>query len=338
MKTVLISGGAGFLGSHVAERVMRNGHQVIVIDDLSGGIEENVPKGARFIRMDICDEGAINRLFSHIHFDAVIHCAAFASENLSHNVRAFTYKNIVLGSANITNAAVNFGVPLVVSMSSIAVYGAQEPPFVEAMHPAAIDPYGCAKVCMESDLKAARDMFGANYVIFRPHNIIGVRQSLADSTRNVASIFTRQCIEFNPMTVYGDGTQSRGFSPVADVAEVIAACIDRPDTWNETYNIGGDKIMTVVELAAMIGAIAVELGVTNNPVVTHLPERHEVKHANSDHSKVRSKFPDLFVSQTDIRLTLVEMMKEAMVRELPAVKPLPPIEIQKNLNPAWVQK
>jgi UDP-glucose 4-epimerase len=337
MKTILITGGAGFLGSHVAEHVMRNGHQVFVIDDLSGGVESNVPEGARFIKMDICDAPAINRLFSHIHFDAVVHCAAFASENLSHNCRAYTYKNIVLGSANITNAAVNYDVPLVASMSSIAVYGVGAPPYTESAIPAPIDPYGAAKACMESDLRAAHDMFGLGYAIFRPHNIIGTKQSLADSTRNVCSIFIRQVIEGKPMTVFGDGQQTRGFSPVADVANVIASCIDRPNTWNETYNIGGDEAMTVNELFAMVASAAIELGL-NTPTIVHLPERHEVKHAISKHDKVKAAFPDLFQAYTDVYLCVKEMMMEALAKPMPEVKLLPPIEIQKKLNPAWIAK
>lgn len=334
MKTILISGGAGFLGSHVAERVMRNGHQVIVIDDLSGGVEENVPKGARFIRMDICDEGAINRLFSHIHFSAVVHCAAFASENLSHNCRAYTYKNIVLGSANITNAAVNFGVPLVVSMSSIAVYGDQAPPFIEdrmAMQP--VDPYGIAKGAAEMEMYAARNIFGLNSVIFRPHNIIGIRQNLADKTRNVASIFIRQALEGKPMTIYGDGFQTRSFSPVSQVARVIAHSIDAPDTWNTAYNIGGDRVMTVLELANTIRELT-------GSQIPHdfLPERKEAKHAHSNHEKVKKAFYGFCDERETIEECLRDMIAEARQTTLRPIQPLPPIEIQKNLNPAWVQK
>ncbi len=209
---VIVTGIAGFLGSHIAQHLLQDGHTVVGVDSLEGGTEENVPNGARFVEADICDAPAMARLFYHFQPDAVIHCAAFASENLSHNCRLHTHRSIVMGSASLINASVNHDVKVFVSMSSIAVYGRAIPPFKESdpCHP--IDPYGSAKLCMEYDLKAAHDFHGLNYIIFRPHNIIGVRQSLADSTRNVASIFIRQALQEKPLTVFGDGFQTRCFS------------------------------------------------------------------------------------------------------------------------------
>lgn len=328
MKTILVTGIAGFLGSHIAEHLLRDGHKVVGIDSLEGGVVENVPEGARFIHADICDEPAIYRLFGHIKFDAIVHCAAFASENLSHSCRLHTYRSVVMGSANLVNAAVNHDVGLFVSMSSIAIYGAQEPPFHESTIPRPADPYGAAKLCMEQDLMAAHAFHGLNYVIFRPHNIIGIRQSLADSTRNVASIFIRQAISGKPLTVFDDGSQTRAFSPVSYVSKVIASCIGKPDTWNTVYNIGGDRVMTVMKLAMEILTLA-----ESQSPLHFLPARHEARHAHSNHGKVHDAF-DIIGSES-IEDCLIAMIAEARKNPLPTIKDLPRVEIAKNLNPAW---
>lgn len=328
MKTILVTGIAGFLGSHVAQCLVNNGYDVAGLDNLSGGAIVNVPDDTAFIEGDICDETLVNDLFARFKFDAVVHCAAFASENLSHCCRLHTHRSIVLGSATLINASVNHGVKVFVSMSSIAVYGRAIPPFKEsdATHP--IDPYGAAKLCMENDLKAASDFHGMPYVIFRPHNIIGIRQSLADSTRNVASIFIRQGIQGKPLTVFGDGMQTRSFSPVSHVAAIIAECIGRPDTWNETYNVGGNRSMSVLKLAQIVHAL------TDAKEIIHLPERHEVKHAQSSHEKVEDAFPDIIPNES-IEFCIADMISEAKQNPLPAVNPLPRIEIARLLNPAW---
>jgi UDP-glucose 4-epimerase len=332
MKTILVTGIAGFLGSHVAERLIANGHRVIGLDDLSGGVEANIPPEVHFFAGDICDEKLVNSIFGHIKIDAVVHCAAFASENLSHNCRLHTYRSIVQGSATLINAAVEFSTELFVSMSSIAVYGHQKPPFYEHLKPEPADPYGAAKLCMELDLKAAHTNFGLNAIVFRPHNIIGTRQSLADLTRNVASIFIRQTLQGKSYTIFGNGLQTRGFSPVSYVAEVIAASIDRPATWNRTYNIGGDDVITVLELAEMIDQLT---GRING--AQFLPERKEARHAYSSHERVKQYFPDI-VQRQQIRDCLAEMIEDARKSLLPVIKPLPRIEIQKLLNPAWTSQ
>lgn len=331
MKTILVTGIAGFVMSHVSECLIRNGHRVIGIDNLSGGMESNVPQGAHFIHMDICDELAIKRLFDHIAFDAVIHGAAFASENLSNNCPMHTYKSIVMGSATLINAAVNHDVELFVEMSSIAIYGSQPPPFSEeSTAMVAHDPYGAAKICAEFGLVAAERNFGINSVIFRPHNLIGIRQNIADSTRNVASIFIRQALSAKPLTIYGSGEQTRAWSPVSQVAKIIAATVDRPTTWRSTYNIGGDRVMKVFDLANIVCKLC---GV--EPDFEFLVERKEAMHAHSIHGRVARVFPDLMDGQESIESCLTDMIAEARKNPLPPIQSLPRIEIQKNLNPAW---
>lgn len=331
MKTILVTGGAGFLGSHIAEHLLRAGHRVAIIDSLEGGTEDNVPVGAHFMWMDICDEAAINRLFGHIKFDAIVHCAAFASENLSHHCALHTVRSIVQGSTTLLNAAVNQGTELLVNLSSIAVYGLRSPPYSEQDTPTfGAEPYGAAKACVEQMMVAAERHFGIKAVTFRPHNIIGIRQSLSDQTRNVASIFVRQAISGKPLTIHGSGLQSRAFSPVLGVASVIAASVDRPDSWSNTYNIGGNRIMRVYDLANIICELA---GV--KPEFEFLPERDETFHAHSSHDRVQAMFPLSQFGQQTIEDCLREMIDEARSRPLPPIAPLPRIEIQKNLPAVW---
>ena len=123
---VLVTGGAGFIGSHVAADLLRAGHRVVVLDDLSGGDPANVPQGARFHRGSVCDPEVVDALFAEWRFDYVYHLAAYAAEGLSHFIKRFNYTNNVIGSVNLINEAVNAGdVECFVFTSSIAVYGAR---------------------------------------------------------------------------------------------------------------------------------------------------------------------------------------------------------------------
>lgn len=322
MKTVLVTGGAGFVGAWVAEHLLKNGHRVVILDNLSGGEERNVPDGANFIFGDITDEAGVERLFAHIKFHAIVHAAAFASENLSNRVGLHTHRSIVVGTQILLNAAVNHGVAVFVNLSSIAVYGHQIPPFVETASPAPADLYGAAKACAEYSVKAMREHFDLNYVTFRPHNLIGRKQSLADSTRNVASIFVRQALTGKSFTIFGDGSQTRAFSPVGKVAAIIAASVDRPDTWNSTFNVGGDRVMSVMRLAYVV---AEKAGV--DVAVDLLPARIEVAHAHSFHAAAKKAFPDLAALPESIDETITEMIDEARRSSLPPIKPIPRIEI-----------
>ena len=180
----LVTGGAGFIGSHVAQALLDRGHTVTVVDDLSGGYRENVPAAAQFVEVDVSDESAVTDLFRDARFEYVFHLAAYAAEGLSHFIRRFNYVNNVVGSMNVLNAAVNTDVRCFVFTSSIAAYGRQPVPMTEEMTPKPEDPYGIAKYAVEMDLAAAHEMFGLDYIVFRPHNVYGEAQNLADRYRN----------------------------------------------------------------------------------------------------------------------------------------------------------
>src|SRR6266496_2062196 len=222
MHTSLVTGGAGFIGSHVAKHLVREGHRVVVLDDLSGGFKDNVPAETTFVEGSILDSEMINSLFQEHKFDYVYHLAAYAAEGLSHFIKRFNYNNNVIGSINLINSAVNHDVKCFVFTSSIAVYGAGQTPMTEDMTPVPEDSYGIAKLAIEQELRASHEMFGLDYVVFRPHNVYGEGQNIGDRYRNVVGIFMNQLLQGQPMTVFGDGLQTRAFSHVDDVAPIIA--------------------------------------------------------------------------------------------------------------------
>ena len=171
MIKVLVTGGAGFIGSHVAKHCLALGYKVIVLDDLSGGFRDQVPPEAEFVEGSVVDHQLVANLFDKHQFNYVYHLAAYAAEGLSHFIRRFNYMNNLIGSVNLINESVKHDVKCFVFTSSIAVYGANQLPMVETLTPKPEDPYGVSKYTVEQDLRIAHDMFGLNYIIFRPHNV-----------------------------------------------------------------------------------------------------------------------------------------------------------------------
>jgi UDP-glucose 4-epimerase len=283
--TTLVTGGAGFIGSHVADHLIRMGHDVVVLDDLSGGLLENVPMGAVFVQGSIIDHELINRLFDQYSFDYVYHLAAYAAEGLSHFIKRFNYNNNLIGSVNLINASINHDVKCLVFTSSIAVYGSGQSPMSEDTIPIPEDSYGISKLAVEQELRVSHEMFGLDYVIFRPHNVYGERQNIGDRYRNVVGIFMNQLLRGEPMTVFGDGTQQRAFTHINDVAPILAASVDFPAARNQIFNIGADEPHTVNALADVV---AQAIGKPCN--IRRLEARNEVKIAFSNHSKAERVF------------------------------------------------
>src|ERR1035437_3277450 len=249
---VLVTGAAGFIGSHVCQHLLKAGFKVTALDDLSGGFRDQVPAGVTFVEGSVTDAALISRIFAGQQFDYVFHLAAYAAEGLSHFIKHFNYTNNLLGSINLINAAVNHDVKCFVFTSSIAVYGRNQLPMSEDAVPQPEDPYGIAKYAVELDLREAHEMFGLNHVIFRPHNVYGENQNIGDRYRNVIGIFMNQIMQGQPMSVFGDGQQTRAFSYIDDVAPIIAASATRPNCYNEIFNVGADRAYTVLELANVV--------------------------------------------------------------------------------------
>ena len=282
MADVLVTGGAGFIGAHVSEALIRQGHNVWILDDLSGGFEENVPTEAQFVKGSILHTGLLKSLFKEHTFEYVFHLAAYAAEGLSHFIKRFNYENNLIGSVNLINLSVLHQVKCFVFTSSIAVYGKNQVPMREDLMPQPEDPYGIAKYAVEQDLKISHEMFGLNYIIFRPHNVYGEKQNIGDKYRNVVGIFMNQIMQGLPMTVFGDGSQTRAFSYIDDVAPVIARSINEPKAYNQVFNIGADEPYTVNSLAKEVAK-----ALNAEPHITHLEQRNEVHEAYSDHEKAR---------------------------------------------------
>jgi UDP-glucose 4-epimerase len=330
MYKILVTGGAGFIGSHVAEHLVRKGHAVTVLDDLSGGFVDNLPDGSKFVQGNINDVQWVNQLFKNERYEYVFHLAAYAAEGLSHFIKRFNYNNNLIGSANLINAAINCGVKCFVFTSSISVYGASPVlPMTEETLPHPEDPYGIAKLAVEQDLRVSKEMFGLDSIIFRPHNVYGERQNIGDKYRNVVGIFMNEILQDMPMTVFGDGTQRRAFSYIGDVAPVIAESIDVPAAYNQVFNIGADQPYSVNELAR---CVAQAMGI--EPNIAYLPPRNEVMNAYSSHEKVRRIFGerDMFTLEQGLG-RMAAWVQQHGARSSQKFKD---IEVIKNFPAAWL--
>jgi UDP-glucose 4-epimerase len=328
--TSLVTGGAGFMGSHVADHLLEMGHEVVVLDDLSGGFRENVPQRATFVRGSIMDHELINQLFGRHRFDYVYHLAAYAAEGLSHFIKRFNYNNNLIGSVNLMNASINNQVKCFVFTSSIAVYGAGQSPMSEDMTPVPEDSYGIAKLAVEQELRVSHEMFGLEYVIFRPHNVYGERQNIGDRYRNVVGIFMNQLLRGEPMTIFGDGSQQRAFTHIDDVAPTIAGSVDVPAARNRIFNIGADTPHTVNELAQLVAeAMGCECR------VDHLEARNEVKIAFSDHSQAERFFGKR--AKTPLRDGIHSMAEWVRVHGAKESSIFEGIEVTNKMPPSWAR-
>jgi UDP-glucose 4-epimerase len=327
---VLVTGAAGFIGSHVCDCLAAKGYAAVGFDDLSGGFQDNLGSRVVFEKGSVTDPKRVKELFEKYRFEYVFHLAAYAAEGLSHFIRSFNYANNLLGSVNLLNASIKAGtVKCFVFASSIAVYGRNQLPMTEDTVPAPEDPYGIAKYAVELDLKAAQEMFGLNYVIFRPHNVYGERQNIADPYRNVVGIFMNQIMQGKEMTIFGDGNQTRAFSYISDVAPVIAASIERLECYNQIFNVGADTPYSVLHLAKVVGTF-----MSSAAKIKFLPPRNEVVDAYSTHDKVRKHFGDL-IPGVDLK-TGVRKMAEWAKRVGPRQgAKFSNIEVEKNLPESW---
>ena len=282
---VLITGGAGFIGSHLVEDLLEMGKEVVVLDDFSGGFMDNLDDRLEFVNGSITDVKMVDDLFEKNNFEVVYHLAAYAAEGLSHFIRNFNYTNNLIGSVNLINASVRSKVKCFVFTSSIAVYGSGQVPYTEETIPCPEDPYGIAKLAVEMDLKAACEMFDLNYVVFRPHNVYGERQNLGDKYRNVIGIFFNQILQNKPLTLFGDGLQQRAFTYVKDITPVIAQSGYKQNVYGEVFNVGSDRPYTVGDLADYV------ISISNSLVgKKYLSARNEVVVAYSSHKKVEKFF------------------------------------------------
>lgn len=282
-KKIFISGIAGFLGSHLAERMLSLGHQVIGCDNMLGGYIDNVPKGAEFHKADCRDFDAMKKFLKGV--DVVYHCAAAPYEGLSVFSPALVGQHTYGSTTSLVSAAISNSTKRFVFTSSMARYGTQDKlPFSEDMTPNPQDPYGIAKLASEQTVSTLCLLHGVEYVHAVPHNIIGPRQKYDDPFRNVASIMINLMLQGRQPLIYGDGEQKRCFSFIQDTINPLEKLAFEKNVVGETINIGPDEETTTINGLAEI--IAKLLKFNLNPV--YMPARPlEVKLATCSADKAR---------------------------------------------------
>jgi UDP-glucose 4-epimerase len=257
---VLVTGGAGFIGSHIAEAYLRDGWEVVVLDDLSRGHERNVPKGARFVRADIRSPEARKTIASG-RFNVVNHHAAQIDVRVSVDQPAFDSHINVVGFVNLLEGSGEGGVGRVIFASSGGVvYGDPETiPTPETAPKLPVSPYGVSKLAGEYYLRALGALRNFEGVAMRYANVYGPRQD-PKSEAGVVSIFVSRLLERQPLTVFGDGRQTRDYVFVKDVARanVLASSVSslpRTDIDASAFNIATSRQRSVLELAQSVGEV-----------------------------------------------------------------------------------
>jgi len=264
------------MGGHLAEGLAAAGHEVMGIDDLSGGFRQNVAPEVTFFQIDLRDAQATERVVQDSLPEVLCHLAANAREGASQFQPRDVCGRNLMAYANVLVPSLQCQVKKVVLYSSMAVYGDQEPPFDEQMPREPVDVYGVNKTAMEEMTEILADVHEFDYTIIRPHNVFGERQSLRDPFRNLVGIFMNRIMREEPLYVYGDGEQRRAFSYIEDsLPAFLRAAEIRPELNRQIINVGAKQPITVNELLRLVVA---DFGV--QPEVHHLPDRpREVKNA-----------------------------------------------------------
>lgn len=272
--TILITGIAGLLGSRLADYILESFPQtkIIGIDNFSGGYIENVNKKVTLYTRNI-GESSIDDIFENHKPDYVFHFAAYAAECLSPFIRKFNYQNNLVATADIVNNCIKHNVKRLIFTSSLAVYGNQQPPFDEELNPNPIDPYGVSKYACELDIKIASEQHGLDYCILRPHNVYGAKQNIWDKYRNVLGIWMYQHLNNQPMTIFGDGMQTRAFSLIDDSVPAFWNAAILPEASKQIINIGGKSHTTIKETCHILQKV---IGCGE---IVHREARHEVKNS-----------------------------------------------------------
>ncbi|PIN86216.1 epimerase [Candidatus Woesearchaeota archaeon CG10_big_fil_rev_8_21_14_0_10_44_13] len=253
-KKIFITGVAGFLGSHLADRMIGEGHHVIGCDSLIGGYLDNVPPEVEFYQYDCNYLNSMKKITKEV--DIVYHCAATAYEGLSVFSPYIVTKNVFQITASVLSASISNGIKRFVFTSSMARYGKNKVPFEESMAPKPEDPYGIAKYSSELLIENLCGTHGMEYVIAVPHNIIGPRQKYDDPYRNVASIMINMMLQGKQPIIYGDGRQKRCFSFVNDCIQCMEKLAFQKNVAGEVINIGPDEeFITINELAERIAKL-----------------------------------------------------------------------------------
>jgi UDP-glucose 4-epimerase len=281
-KKILITGVAGFLGSHLADKLKNMGYAIVGIDNMIGGYEDNIPKGVEFHKIDCCNLESVKKAM--VGVDVVYHCAATAHEGLSVFSPYEITKNNYLASVSVFSAAVNERVKRIIYCSSMARYGDLKAPFLESMSPKPVDPYAISKVAGEAVLANLCELNNIEWVIAVPHNIIGPRQRYDDPFRNAVSIMLNRMMQGKAPIIYGDGNQTRCFSYIDDCLSCLLPMLDQKNLNHEIINIGPDEeFLSINKIAEICSNLT---GFNEKPIYKKDRPR-EVKHALCSADKAR---------------------------------------------------
>ena len=329
---ILITGVAGLLGSRLADYIIENHPQVHIvgIDDMSGGYRENVNPKVELWEMNLVN-GNIQECFERNQFDYVYHFAAYAAEGLSPFIRSYNYQNNLVATSRIINECIRHDIKRLVFTSTLAVYGfGYGGIFDESQQQKPIDPYGVAKYGCEMDIQIAGDHHGLDWCIIRPHNVYGRNQNIWDKYRNVLGIWMYQHTINEPMTIFGDGTQTRAFSYIDDSLEPLWKASQDSRASKQIINLGGIKEYSINEANEILR------GVVGGGTVKYFEGRHEVKHS----IPTWQKSVDLldFEHKTDLKDGLTKMWEWVKTQPIRERFVWPSYELDKGIYSFWKTK
>jgi|TARA_Y100000310_G_scaffold182315_1_gene182401 UDP-glucose 4-epimerase len=329
---ILVTGVAGFLGSHLAEKLSELNHEVIGIDNMSGGYEDNVSKKIKFFNFDCCNFQKMNEVMKSV--EVVYHCAATAHEGLSVFSPVEITKNNYMASVSVFTAAIANKVKRIIFCSSMARYGDQKIPFTEDMSPKPIDPYAISKVAAENVLINLCELNKIEWVIAVPHNIIGPRQKYDDPFRNVVSIMINRMLQNKAPIIYGDGKQKRCFSYIEDCISCMLPMLDQKNLNKQIINIGPDEeFVTINKIAEICSNIT---GSNLKPIYKKDRPR-EVKHASCSADKARKLLN--YKTKTDLKNGISKTYDYIKRRGAKPFKYYINLEIKNELTPeVWLKK
>lgn len=332
-ETYVVTGCAGLIGSNTCAALVARGVRVIGVDNFSVGCRANVPRGVELLELDLvrdADYAALDAALAPLRGTRwyLLHFAAYAAEALSPFVRRFNADVNVKAASGLVTLAIKHAAARFVFTSSMAVYGHAAPPFDEDATPVApADPYGAAKAFVETDLRIAAAQHGLSYCVLRPHNVQGRGVALGDRYRNVLAIWARQLLRGEALTIFGDGSQTRAFTHVADLVPAVLHAATAPAAHCATINVGGRTPVTIAAAAAEM------LRAAGRGTVVHLPPRHEAHDAYCSGTRAAEVLH--FVEAHTLADIVADVWRWAQDMDGGAALAGPPYELTVGMPPSW---
>ncbi|BBP81084.1 epimerase [Pseudomonas sp. Pc102] len=302
---ILVTGGAGFIGSNLVDALLARGHAVRVLDDLSTGKRSNLPlenPRVEFIEGNVADAARVARAMAGCK--AVAHLAAVASVPASVDDPVSTHQANFVGTLNVCEAMRQHGVKRVTFASSASVYGQNgEGQAIDENTPVApLTPYAVDKLASEQYLDFYRRQHGLEPAVFRFFNIFGPRQDPSSPYSGVISIFTERALAGTPITIFGDGEQTRDFVYVGDLVQVLVQALENPGVEAGPVNVGLQRSTSLKELLAAIGSVVGEL-----PTISYAEARSgDIRHSLADNSRLLERFD--FPEPTPLAVGLARLL------------------------------